>query len=142
MGGADGAISAWVADECNRILGQELSPGEEELHADLAEGGKLREPESWEKFDVFSPREACEVRKQITQTRRVLTWGMADGKKCVIARLVAKGCQEPDLEDGLVDTLGCVSLRSPHLQVVPLSAIRRWKLWGLEIKNAFSQAGG
>ena len=25
--GVDGAISAWVADECARFLGQELSPG-------------------------------------------------------------------------------------------------------------------
>ena len=25
--GVDGAISAWVADECTRFLGQELPPG-------------------------------------------------------------------------------------------------------------------
>ena len=43
--GVDGAISAWVADECNRVLGQELSQEEEEMHADLANGRKKRELE-------------------------------------------------------------------------------------------------
>ena len=38
-----GAISAWVAGECNRTLGQELSREEEEVHADLANEGKRRE---------------------------------------------------------------------------------------------------
>ena len=40
--GADGAISAWVADERNRILGQELTPEDEEMHADLVIAGKQR----------------------------------------------------------------------------------------------------
>ena len=31
----DGSVSAWVADERNRISRQELSPEEEKLHADL-----------------------------------------------------------------------------------------------------------
>ena len=65
---------------------------------------------------------------------------MADGKKCVKARLAAKGFQGPDLKEGLVGTSGCVSLRSPHLQVASLSAIRQWKLWSLDIKNAFLRA--
>ena len=38
--GADGPIWAWVADECNRISGRELTPGEEGLHADLVKAGK------------------------------------------------------------------------------------------------------
>ena len=67
---------------------------------------------------------------------------MAYGKKCVKARLVAKGFQDPDLKEGLVDTSGCVSLRSSHLQLVSLSAIRKWELWSLDIKNAFLQADG
>ena len=41
--GANGAIPAWVADERNRALGQELSLGEEKMHADLVRGGELRE---------------------------------------------------------------------------------------------------
>ena len=40
--GVDGTISAWVADECNRVLGQELSQEEEETHAELAQEGKRR----------------------------------------------------------------------------------------------------
>ena len=41
--GVDGAISAWVADECNRVSGQDLSPGEGEMRAELAHEGKLHE---------------------------------------------------------------------------------------------------
>ena len=67
---------------------------------------------------------------------------MAEGEKCVKARLAAKGFQDPDLKDGLVETSGCVSLRSSRLQVISLSAIRKWKLWSLDIKNACSQADG
>ena len=29
--GADGAISAWVADECNRFSGQRLTPGKQRV---------------------------------------------------------------------------------------------------------------
>ena len=62
---------------------------------------------------------------------------MGDGKKRVKARHVAKGSQDPDPGDGLVDSSGCVSSRSSHLQLVPLSAMRKWKLWGLDIEDAF-----
>ena len=41
--GADGAISAWIADERNRASGQELSLGGEQMHAGLVREGKLRE---------------------------------------------------------------------------------------------------
>ena len=50
------------------------------------------------------------MQKQLVDTRWVLTWKMAEGKKCVKARLVAKGFQDPDLEDRLVKASGCVSL--------------------------------
>ena len=53
--GVDGAISASVADECNRILGQELTLEEEAAHADLVEAGKPRELETWGKFGVLPP---------------------------------------------------------------------------------------
>ena len=65
-----------------------------------------------------------------------------DGAKRAQARLVAKGFQDPDLKLGLMDTSGCVSLRSSHLQVASLSALCKWELWSLDFKNAFSQAGG
>ena len=43
--GVDGAAPAWVADECNRARGQELSP-EEEQRAELVQAAKI------EKFDA------------------------------------------------------------------------------------------
>ena len=95
-----GAISAGVADECNRTLGQELTPVEEEIRADLVNAGKQRELAAWAKFDAFSPHEASRVQKQIVETRWVLTWETLGGKECVEARLVAKGYQDPDLKDG------------------------------------------
>ena len=51
--------------------------------------------------------------------------------------LVARGFQVPDVAAGLVDTSICVSLRSTHLQVISLSALKKWRLWSLDIKNAF-----
>ena len=82
------------------------------------------------------------MQEQLVDTRCVLSWETAERKKCVKARLVAKGFQDPDSKNGLVETSGCVSLRSSHLQVIPLSATRNWKLWSLGIKNALSQAHG
>ena len=111
------------------------------MRADLVEAATLREPGASE-FDVFSPREARKVQEQIVQTRWVLTRKMVGGKKCVRARLVAESFQDPELKEGLVDTSGCVSLRSSHLREVSLSAIQRRKLRGRDIKNAFLQAGG
>ena len=95
--GVDGAISAWVADECNRVLGQELSQEEDEMRADLAREGKRRELEAWGEFDAFSPLSACKVQKQLVDTRWALTWKMVEGRECVKARLAAKGSQDPDL---------------------------------------------
>ena len=82
------------------------------MNADLGRAGRLRELEAWEKFDVYSPHEACKEQKQIAQTRGVLTWKIADGKKCVKARLVARGFRGPELKEGLVGTSGRVSLLS------------------------------
>ena len=93
------------------------------MHADLGRAGRLRELEAWEKFNVYSPHEACKEQKQIAQTRRVLTWKLADGKKRVKARLEAKGFQDPDLKGEMLDTSGRVSFRSSHLQAISLSAI-------------------
>ena len=61
VGGVDGPISAWVADERNRALGQELSPDEEKAHAALVRGGKLRELVAWGEFDVYTQRNALHI---------------------------------------------------------------------------------
>ena len=57
--GVNATISAWNAEECNRVLGQELTEAEEEeekeeeqgekLHAGLASAATERELKSWEK---------------------------------------------------------------------------------------------
>ena len=100
-------------------------PGEEEMRADLVHEGKIRGLADWEKFDVYSQHEACNAQKQIAQTRRVLTWKLADGEKCVKARLAAESFQDPDLQGGPADTSGCVSIRPSHLEVISLSAIQK-----------------
>ena len=41
VGGVVGAISAWAADERNRVPGQKLSPEEQKMRADLDHEGKL-----------------------------------------------------------------------------------------------------
>ena len=41
-----------------------------------------------------------------------------------------------------MDTPGCVSPGSSHLQEAPLSAIRKWKLRSFDFKDAFLRAGG
>ena len=60
--------------------------------------------------------------KAAADSRRVLTWNMADGKRDVQARLAANGYQDPDLKEGLEETSGCVSLGPSHLRAVSLSA--------------------
>ena len=127
---------------CNKILGRELSPEEEEKFIKEVGAAKGRELDAWSHFRAFSPCEPERCNKSVVGTRWVLTWKVADGAKTVKARLVAKGYQGPDLQDGLVETSGSASLRSSHLQVISLAALRGWKLWRIDIKNAFLQADG
>ena len=101
---------------------------------------KKRELDTWCKFQVFLLALWKEVSKGIVDTRGVLTWKFSEGKKTVEARLVARGLQDPDLAEGLADASSCVSTRSFHLQVISLGALEKWKLWSLDIKNAFLQA--
>ena len=55
----------------------------------------------------------------------MLTCKEANGKKTVNARLVAKGYQDSDLRDGHAEIAGCVSRRSPHVQLISLSAAKK-----------------
>ena len=75
-------------------------------------------------------------------TRRILTWEMVDGAKTVKLQLAAKGIQDSDLKEGVVDTPGCAGLRSSRPQDIPGSALKKWGIWSLDIKNAFLQADG
>ena len=140
--GVDGAISAWLADECNRLLGQALSLDAEKMHADLVCERKLREMAARKQVGVYTQRNACHVSKKIAQTRRVFTWKMVGGKTCVMARLAATGFQARDLQEGAADTSGCVRIRSSHVQVTSLGTIKKWELWSLDFKNASLQADG
>lgn len=57
MDGASAAKSASTAEECNRILGQDWAEDEEELHRDLVQAEREREPSAWKQFEVFTPAE-------------------------------------------------------------------------------------
>ena len=137
--GTEAALTAWVAAQCERPLGQELSSVDELRLAKEVEAAKCRELDAWCKFQVSSPVPRTTVTKDVVETRWVLLWKALEGKRTVQARLVARGFQDPDLAEGLADTSSCVSPRSSHLQVISLSALKKWKLWSLDIKNAFLQ---
>ena len=118
---------------CSRVLGLELSEEEEAAHADL-----VREARG----EVFEPLKGGGVGETAVDARWVLTRKMVDGVKTVKARQVASGLQDPGLKDGIADTSRCVSLCSPHLQVMSLSAPKKWKLRNLDIGNTILQADG
>ena len=104
--GVDAAISARVANECDRVSGHELSEEERKLHADLARYAEVKELHLRQSAEVLEPFMGNNVAKASLRTRWVLTWEMMDAKKCVKARLAAKGYADPGIEEGTVDTSG------------------------------------
>ena len=48
--GAEAAVSARMARECNRIPGQELPKEENTVHADLVRAAKEKDLEAWKSF--------------------------------------------------------------------------------------------
>ena len=139
VGGGGPALTARIAVECNRVLGQK-STEEERIFADPAHTASVRELDAWEHFRVFSPEISGAQSKALVDTRWVLAWQEVDGEKTIQARLVAKGYQDPDLRMGNVDIAGCVSRGSSHLQLIFLGALTKWPLRNLDIKNACLQA--
>ena len=107
-----------MADERNRVLGQERSEEERAVHAELAREAKGGEAEKWKSYEILKLLMAGDVGKSAVGARWVLTWIMVEGVTTVKARPAAKGFQDPDLKAGVLDTSGCVSLRSSHLQVI------------------------
>ena len=107
--GVESAISAWVALACEKALGQELSAQVEHLNAELVASAKMKELDAWGKFKVLSPVRPSRLSRSPVDSRCALTWKMVGGKKSVKDRLSAKGSQDPDLQEGLVDTSGCVA---------------------------------
>ena len=53
--GVDAAISAWVADACNRVSGKETSGEGGKLHAGLARDAKVEELDTWRRSEVSEP---------------------------------------------------------------------------------------
>ena len=66
------ALSAWVAEECNRVLGRELTEEEERLHADLLNKAKKRELDTLIQFKVFPPLKTGAQTRELVGTRWAL----------------------------------------------------------------------
>ena len=77
--GSDETVSAWVAGECNRILGQELTVDEELTSQELAREGKTRELEARKKFKVFLSAREGDISKKVIDSKWALTWKMVGG---------------------------------------------------------------
>ena len=102
MEGVEAATSARVAEERNRQLGKEIREDEEKSYVDMARGADATELKSRRQVKMLEPMQQDSTHKAVVNTRWVLTWAMAGGKKSVKARLVAKGYQNPNLRDGSV----------------------------------------
>ena len=121
-------------------MGRELTEEGGKLHGGLVRAVKKRELSTWKEFRVFKPEKEGASSKSVVDARWALTRKMVEAEKDVKARQVATGNKGPDLKDGFVETLGCGSLRSSHLQVISLGTLGKWRTWGLDIKKAFLQA--
>ena len=86
VNGGGPALSAWVAEECNRVSGQELTEAEERVRADLAQRAKERELEAWGRFKGLPPAKMGAKSKEMADTRWVLAWKEVGGAKTVAAR--------------------------------------------------------
>ena len=136
IAGLESAFTAWVATQCERPLRQDLTAEGEARFLDEVLAEEKRELDAWCEFQVFSPGLWKEASKGIADTRWVLARKFFEGKKTVTARLAARDFQDFDLAEGPVGTSSCFSMRSSHLQVISLGALKQWKLRSLEIKNA------
>ena len=112
------------------------------MHEDLARDAKVEKLDARKPFKASEPFKEGGISNAAVSTRLALTWKMADGEKCVEASPAAISYRGPDSKDGSVDTAGCVSLPSAHLQANALGAIEKWRIWGPDIKSAFLQADG
>ena len=55
LAGLESALTAWVAAQCERPLGQELPPDDVNRFSKEVGAAKNRELDAWCKFQVFSP---------------------------------------------------------------------------------------
>ena len=73
-------FSAWVSEECDRILGQELTGREERAFSDTVQKAGAKELESWEHFRVLSPVQPGAYPKDLVDTHWVLNWKEVEGE--------------------------------------------------------------
>ena len=93
------------------------------MHADLEREAEGKELDAWKALNVPKPLRAGDVGKTAVDTWWVLTWNTVEGVKTVKARQVAEGHRDPSLRNGIADSSGCVSLRSPYLQAMSLNVL-------------------
>ena len=79
------------------------------MHADPVREATGRELDRRKQLKVSPPGEMGSQPKDVVNTRWALPQEEAEGAETVIARLVAKGYQGPDLRNGEMDIVGSVS---------------------------------
>ena len=95
IAGLESALTAWVAAQCKRPLGQELSADEVARFSKEVKDAKNRELNDWSKFQVFSPLMWKRVTKDIADTPWVLTWKSAEGRRTVKSAAGGSGVSGP-----------------------------------------------
>ena len=78
-------------------------------HDTLVRAAISRELDTSKKFDVLLPVKEGVLSKAVVDSRRAQPWKMANGRKHVRGRHLAKDYRDPDLKEGLVATRGRVS---------------------------------
>ena len=134
------AAATSPADLSEELLGRELTSSRIRKYAALVRCARTRGPAVWGKFDVVIP--------WIGMFPPSLRWilvgppngKMIDGETTVGALLEAGGFKDADLRKGLLETAGSVDLLPSYLRLLSLSALRKWEIRRLEIKNACPQA--
>ena len=79
----EAAPSAWIADECNRVLGEELTEEKEKAHSDLVREAKGRGLGARKSFEVPKPLRAGDAGKTAVGSQWVSTLKTVKGVKTV-----------------------------------------------------------
>ena len=140
LAGVAAAAPDWTADRCRK------SPGKE--HTPLVKA-KERELAAREKFDVSSKASKSPSRKvlvgapskNVASFRWAMAWKEVDSRATGKARSASGGFQDPGMENGLAEAVGCVGLRPSCLHFIALSGVRIWKLCSAGTRDAFLQPG-
>ena len=69
VAGVEEPILAWVADDCNQVLGQDLSEEKDKMQADIVTEAKVKKLDAWGTFKVPPPPKAVDVKKTAAVTR-------------------------------------------------------------------------